>query len=58
MYDFIQKNEPAQIGGINKALEQYSLNSFKKDLNYFVQKGLLLKTGDRRGTRYHIRDVR
>lgn len=56
--DFIQKNEPAQIGDIEKALVDYSRNTLKKDLNYLVQEGLLLKTGDRRGTRYHIREIR
>lgn len=55
--DFIQKNEPVQIGDIEKALEEYSRNTLKKDLNYLVREGLLLKTGDRRGTRYHIREV-
>ena len=56
--DFIKKNEPSQIGDIEKALEEYSRNTLKKDLNYLVQEGLLLKTGDRRGTKYHIREVR
>ena len=56
--DFIQKNEPAQIGDIEKTLEKYSRNTLKKDLTYLVQEGLLLKTGDRRGTRYHIREIR
>jgi Fic family protein len=56
--DFIQKNEPAQIGDIQMALELYSRNTLKKDLYYLVQEGLLLKTGDRRGTRYHIRKLR
>jgi len=53
--DFIQKNEPAQIGDIEKALNEYSRNTLKKDLIYLVQEGLLLKTGDRKGTRYHIK---
>lgn len=56
--DFIQKNEPVQIGDIGKALEEYSRNTLKKDLSYLVHEGLLLKTGDRRGTRYHIREVK
>lgn len=52
--DFIQDNEPAQVGDIEKALGEYSRNTLKKDLNYLVKEKLLLKTGDRKGTRYHI----
>jgi len=52
--EFISKNEPAQVGDIEKALKEYSRNTLKKDLVYLVREGLLLKTGDRRGTRYHI----
>ena len=42
------------MGDIEKALGEYSRNTLKKDLGYLVREGLLLKTGDRRGTRYHI----
>jgi len=52
--EFIGKNEPAQVGDIEKALKEYSRNTLKKDLVYLVREGLLLKTGDRKGTRYHI----
>jgi len=52
--DFIKDNEPAQVGDVHKALEEYSRNTLKKDLAYLVDEKLLLKTGDRRGTRYHI----
>jgi DeoR/GlpR family transcriptional regulator of sugar metabolism len=53
--DFVRENEPVQIGDIEKALKEYSRNTLKKDLIYLVQEGLLLKTGDRKGTRYHFR---
>lgn len=52
--EFISKNEPVQVGDIEKALKEYSRNTLKKDLAYLVREGLLLRTGDRKGTRYHI----
>ncbi|MEA3476668.1 MAG: Fic family protein [Bacteroidota bacterium] len=52
--DYIRDNEPAQVGDIDKALGEYSRNTLKKDLAYLVQEKLLLKTGERKGTRYHI----
>jgi Fic family protein len=52
--DFIRNNEPAQVGEIDKALAEYSRNTLKKDLAYLVKEKLLLKTGERKGTRYHI----
>lgn len=51
--DFVLNNEPAQVGDIEKALKE-SRNTLKKDLAYLVREKLLLKTGDRKGTRYHI----
>jgi len=52
--DFIRDNEPAQVGDLEKALGEYSRNTLKKDLAYLVREKLLLKTGERKGTRYHI----
>ena len=52
--DFVRDNEPAQVGDIEKALGEYSRNTLKKDLIYLVNEKLLMKTGDRKGTRYHI----
>jgi len=52
--DFVRDNEPVQVGDIEKALIEYSRNTLKKDLIYLVKERLLLKTGDRKGTRYHI----
>ena len=51
--DFVRDNEPAQLGDIEKALKE-SRNTLKKDLANLVKEKLLLKTGDRKGTRYHI----
>jgi Fic family protein len=55
--DFMRDNEPAQVGEIDRALGEYSRNTLKKDLSYLVQEKLLLKTGERKGTRYHIPKV-
>ena len=52
--DFIRDNEPAQVGDVHKALKEYSRNTLKKDLAYLVDEKLLIRTGDRKGTRYHI----
>jgi len=41
------------LGDIEKALKE-SRNTLKKDLAYLVKEKLLLKTGERKGTRYHI----
>ena len=51
--DYIGEHEPVQIGDIEKALKQYSRNTLKKDLAFLVREGLLLKTGDHKGARYH-----
>ena len=52
--EFVKGNEPAQIGDIAKVLKNFSRNTLKKDLIYLVQEDLLIKTGNRKGTRYHI----
>jgi len=52
--DFIRDNEPVQVGDVDKALAEYSRNTLKKDLAYLVDENLLIQTGDRKGTRYHI----
>jgi len=52
--DFIRDNEPVQVGDVDKALPEYSRNTQKKDLAYLVDEKVLIKTGDRKGTRYHI----
>jgi Fic family protein len=52
--NYIRDNAPAQLGEIDRALGKYSRNTLKKDLAYLVKEKLLLKTGERKGTRYHI----
>jgi hypothetical protein len=46
-------NEPARVGDIEKALKE-SRNTQRKDPACLVREKLLLKTGERRGTRYPI----
>jgi Fic family protein len=53
--DFLKERKTAQVGEIWSQLKVYSRNTLKKDLVYLVQEGLLLKTGEGRGVRYHIK---
>lgn len=54
--DFINERKTAQLGDIENHLKVYSRNTLKKDLVYLVKEGLLLKTGEGRGVRYHIKE--
>ena len=48
----IQKQEPLKVSDISRLLDQYSINTIKKDLQYMVQEGLIEKLGQGRGTIY------
>jgi Fic family protein len=54
--DYIKERKAAQVGDIANQLKVYSRNTLKKDLVYLVKEGLLLKTGEGRGVRYHIKE--
>ena len=54
--NFIKERKTAQVGDIESQLKVYSRNTLKKDLVYLVKEGLLLKTGEGRGVRYHIKE--
>ena len=54
--DFLKEQKTAQVGEIGSQLKAYSRNTLKKDLVYLVKEGLLLKTGEGRGVRYHIKE--
>ncbi len=54
--DFIKERKTAQVGDIESQLKVYSRNTLKKDLVYLVKEGLLMKTGEGRGVRYHIKE--
>jgi Fic family protein len=51
---YIQKQESAQISEVDHVFKEFSRNTLKKDLSYLVNEGLLVKTGEKRGVRYHI----
>lgn len=52
---FIKGKKAIQIGDVEAEFKQYSRNTLKKDLAYLVNEGYLLKTGERKGTRYHYK---
>lgn len=53
---FIKSHGTVRIGDVDKALSDNSRNTLKKDLTYLVNEGLLLKTGEKSGTRYHYKE--
>ena len=53
---YIKERENAQVGEIESQLKNYSRNTLKKDLAYLVKEGLLLRTGEGRGVRYHVKE--
>ncbi|MBL4753097.1 MAG: Fic family protein [Flavobacteriales bacterium] len=53
---FVKKQKKVQMREVEEALKHHSRNTLKKDLFYLVNEGLLLKTGERKGTRYHYEE--
>jgi Fic family protein len=51
--EYIKEHNNAQVGELESQLKGYSRNTLKKDLAYLVKEGLILKTGEGRGVRYH-----
>ena len=52
----IKKKKSISIKEIENALPDYSRNTLKKDVSYLTNEGLLLKTGEGRGVRYHNKE--
>jgi len=50
---FIEEVKITTIGNIERAFTNHSRNTLKKDLIYLVNEGLILKTGELKGTKYH-----
>ena len=48
----IRKEEPLKVGDISRLLDQYSINTIKKDLQYMSREGLIERIGQGRGTIY------
>ena len=54
--EFVKKQKKVQMSEVEEAFKDYSRNTLKKDITYLVKEGLLLKTGERKGTRYHYEE--
>ncbi|MDX9812598.1 MAG: DeoR family transcriptional regulator, partial [Bacteroidales bacterium] len=54
--EYIKEHITAQVGEIESQLKTYSRNTLKKDLAFLVKEGLILKTGEGRGVRYHVKE--
>jgi len=54
--EYIKEHKTVQVGELELQLKVYSRNTLKKDLALLVKEGLILKTGDGRGTRYHLKE--
>ncbi len=53
---YIKQQETAQLKEITASLPGSSRNTIKKDLALLVKEGFLLRTGQGRGTGYHIKE--
>lgn len=54
--EFVKKRKAVRMSEIEEAFKTHSRNTLKKDMAYLVNEGLLLKIGERKGTRYHYLD--
>jgi Fic family protein len=54
--EYVKSEKMVRMSEVEKAFTHYSRNTLKKDLAYLVKEGLLLKTGERKGTRYHYQE--
>ncbi len=53
---FVKKEGEVRMSEVEKAFKNYSRNTLKKDMFYLANEGLLLRTGERKGTRYHYQE--
>jgi Fic family protein len=51
---YIEANQPCKIGEISSHLQQYSINTLKKDLIYLLNKKYIGKMGKKKGTLYFL----
>jgi Fic family protein len=54
--EFVKKQRKVKMSEVEKAFIGLSRNTLKKDMAYLVNEGLLLRTGERKGTRYHYEE--
>ncbi len=52
---FVEKNEPCKLSDIHSNFDDLSINTLKKDLKYLVQESILMKSGQLKGTTYHMK---
>ena len=53
---YIKEHKTMQVGELETQLKAYSRNTLKKDLAFLVKEGLILRTGEGRGVRYHVKE--
>ena len=54
--EFIKEHKSIKVSDVEQALPEQSRNTLKKDLAFLVKEGLIIKTGERRGTQYHLKE--
>lgn len=54
--EFVKREKKVRMSDVETAFNDHSRNTLKKDMVYLVSEGLLLKTGERKGTRYHYQE--
>lgn len=54
--EYVKEFKTVKVSDIENHLSQYSRNTLKKDLAFLVKEGLLLKTGEKKGTQYHLKE--
>lgn len=54
--EFVRKQKKVRMSEVEENFKNQSRNTLKKDIAYLVNEGLLLKTGERKGTRYHYQE--
>ena len=54
--EFVKKQKKVRMSEVEEAFKSHSRNTLKKDMTYLVNEGLLIKTGERKGTRYHYQE--
>lgn len=54
--EFIKEHKTIKVSEVETAMSNQSRNTLKKDLAFLVKEGLILKTGERKGTQYHLKE--
>lgn len=54
--ELIKEHKTIRVSDVEQAMPNQSRNTLKKDLSFLVKEGLILKTGERKGTQYHLKE--